>query len=78
MDTPTINTLIGAGGSVIVAVTALLLNYRGFVAIDNRMSGLEARMTAFDNRIDARLNLMQSSVSSLQTDVALLKGKAGL
>lgn len=65
--------LISAGGSVLIAVTALVLNYRGFSAIDSRFASM-----------DARLNLMQSdmkdlnkTMTAIEIDVALLKDKVG-
>jgi hypothetical protein len=70
--------LISSGASVLVAITALILNYRGFASID-------ARLLALEGRVDARLNLMQSdmkdlnkTMTALEIDVALLKDKAGL
>jgi hypothetical protein len=85
MDNTVIVALISAGGSVLVAITALVLNYRGFASIDGRFASLEARMLAFEGRVDARLNMLQSNMkdlnkamTALELDVALLKDKAGL
>jgi hypothetical protein len=44
MDNTVIVALISAGGSVLVAITALVLNYRGFASIDGRFSSLDARI----------------------------------
>lgn len=78
MDNTVIVALISSGGSVLIAVTALILNYRGFSSLDTRMLSLETR-------VDARLNLMQSdmkdlnkAMSALEIDVAKLKDKAGI
>jgi hypothetical protein len=54
MDNNMATALISAGGSVLAAITALMLNYRGFPALDGRFSSLEARMTSFEARVDAR------------------------
>ncbi len=78
MDNTVIVALIGSAGSALVAVTALGLNYRGFTSLENRMTALENRITGFEGRVDARLSLMHSTISSLLTDVALLKDRAGL
>ena len=85
MDNTVIVALISAGGSVLVAITALVLNYRGFASIDGSFASLEARMLAFEGRVDARLNMLQSdmkdlnkAMTALELDVALLKDKAGL
>ncbi len=92
MDNTVIVALISAGGSVLVAITALVLNYRGFASIDGRFASLEARMfsfegrmLSFESRVDARLNMLQSdmkdlnkAMTALELDVALLKDKAGL
>ncbi len=78
MDNTVIVALIGSGGSVLVAITALVLNYRGFASID-------ARMLSLETRVDARFNLMQSdmkdlnkTMTALEIDVALLKDKVDL
>jgi hypothetical protein len=77
MDNTVIVALISSSGSVLVAVTALVLNYRGFASID-------ARMLSLESRVDSRLNLMQAdmkdlnkTMTALEIDVALLKDKAG-
>ena len=69
---------------MLVAI-ALILNYRGFAAMDGRFSSLEARMTSFEARVDARFNAVQSdmkdlnkTMTALEIDVALLKDKVGL
>jgi hypothetical protein len=78
MDNTVIVALISSGGSVLVAITALILNYRGFASID-------ARMLALESRVDSRFNLMQAdmkdlnkSMTALEIDVAMLKDKVGL
>ena len=70
---------------MLIAITALLLNYRGFASIGGRFGPLEARMPAFESRVDARLNLLQAdtkdlnkTMTALEIGVALLKDKAGL
>jgi hypothetical protein len=67
MDNTVVVALVAASASALVAITALALNYRGF------------------SSIDARLNLMQSdmkdlnkTMTAIETDVALLKDRAGL
>lgn len=78
MDNNVPIALIGASSSGLVAITALLLNYRGFASLD-------ARMLSLESRVDARLNMMQTdmkdlnkTMTALEIDVALLKDKAGL
>ncbi len=92
MDSTVIVALISSGASVLVAITALVLNYRGFSSIDGRFGSLEsrmlafeARMLAFENRVDSRLNMMQSDMKdlnkamiALELDVAKLKDQGGL
>jgi flagellar capping protein FliD len=86
MDTATSTALISAGSSALVAITALLLNYRGFSSLENRAASLENRFSSFENRfasletrMDARFNLMQSdmkdfnkALASIESDVARL------
>jgi hypothetical protein len=85
MDNTVVVALISAGGSVLVAITALILNYRGFASIEGRFAAFEGRLLAFESRVDGRLNLLQSdmkdlnrAMTALEVDVALLKDKAGL
>lgn len=87
MENTAIVALISAGGSVLVAMTALLLNYRGFASMDSRFGSMDSRFAAIDARfasIDRRLELMQQdmkdlnkTMTALEIDVALLKDKAG-
>jgi hypothetical protein len=58
VDTTVIVALISSGGSVLTAITALLLNYRGFTSIDRRIERLEddiklltGKVYEIDNRI---------------------------
>jgi hypothetical protein len=44
MNNTVIVALISSGGSVLIAITALLLNYRGFVSIDHRLDLMQADM----------------------------------
>lgn len=85
MDNTVIVAMISAGGSVLVAVTALVLNYRGFSSIDARFGSLDSRLLSFESRVDGRLNMLQGdmkdlnkAMTALEIDVALLKDKAGL
>ncbi len=85
MDNNVLIALIGASSSGLVAITALLLNYRGFTSIDGKFNALEARMLAFETRIDSRLNTMQQDMKDLnktmtafEIDVVMLKDKAGI
>ena len=70
---------------MLIAVTALLLNYRGFAAIDGRFSSIDARFSSIDARfssIERRLDMMQidmkdlnKTMTALEIDVALVKDK---
>lgn len=56
-DTVTV-ALISTSGTLLVAVTALLLNYRGFVSLERRMERTEddvKQMTGAVNELDKRL-----------------------
>ncbi len=84
MDTTVLVALISAGSSTLIAVTALLLNYRGFTAIGGRFAALEARLQSFEPRFDARLALLHADMKDLnkrmkavQIDVSRLKEMAG-
>jgi hypothetical protein len=56
---------ISAGASALVAITALVLNYRGFAAIDARFSSVDSRFASIDSRfasIERRLDDMQNDL----------------
>ena len=62
MSDTVIVALISAGASALVAVTALILNYRGFASIDARFASVENRITNLENRIDRRLEAIQADL----------------
>jgi len=53
MSDTVIVALISAGASALVAITALLLNYRGFAAIDARFASVDGRFASIERRLDA-------------------------
>jgi hypothetical protein len=44
---------IATAGSAVVAITALILGYRGFASIDSRFSSIDARFSSLERRLDA-------------------------
>ena len=88
MDNNVLIALVGAGSSGLVAITALLPNYRGFASIDGRFAAMDGRFAAIDNRfasIERRLDALQQdmkdlnkTMTALEIDVAILKDKAGI
>ena len=50
-DTVTV-ALITASASGLVAITALLLNWRGFSSIDSRFAGIDGRFASIERRLD--------------------------
>ena len=66
-DNTVIVALISTSGSVLVAIAALILNYRGFASIDARLNLLQSDMKD-----------LNKSMTALEIDVALLKDKAGM
>jgi hypothetical protein len=66
MDNSVIVALISSGGTALVAVTALLLNYRGFASIDARMNLMQSDMKDLNR-----------TMTAVEIDFALLKDKAG-
>jgi hypothetical protein len=52
--------LISAGSSVLVAITALALNYRGFAVID-------ARFAALENSVNGRFASLENRLRPLRT-----------
>ena len=71
MDNTVILAFISSGGSVLIAVTALLLNYRGFVSIDGRFASVERRL----DMMQADMKDLNKTMTALEIDVALVKDK---
>ena len=59
--------LIAAGGPVIVAVTALLLNWWGFRLVGERLA-----------LVERRLEIIESDLKEFYRDMVLVKTKIGL
>jgi len=78
MDNTVIVALIGSSGSVLVAITALILNYRGFASLDARMTSLESRVDGRFNSMQADMKDLNKTMTALEIDVALVKDKVGL
>jgi hypothetical protein len=74
MDVTTTNALIGTAGSMIVAVTALILNYRGFVSIDSRFGSIERRL----DRIEDDLKDFNKTMIAVELDLSKVKDRIGL
>jgi hypothetical protein len=53
MDTNVLTAIISASASAAVAITALILNSRGFTSLESRFASLENRMIALENRMTA-------------------------
>lgn len=51
MSDSVIVAMITAASAVATAITALLLNYRGFSSLENRMAGIEQRISGLDQRV---------------------------
>ena len=56
---------------MLIAVTALLLNYRGFVSIDGRFASVERRL----DMMQADMKDLNKTMTALEIDVALVKDK---
>lgn len=78
MDNNIATALISSAGSVLVAITALILNYRGFASLDARMTSLENRVDGRFNSIQADMKDLNKAMTALEIDVALVKDKVGL
>jgi hypothetical protein len=74
MDNTIIVALISSGSSVLIAITALLLNYRGFVSIDGRFASVERRL----DMMQVDMKDLNKAMTALEIDVALVKDKLKL
>jgi hypothetical protein len=68
--------LISAGSSVLVAITALVLNYRGFSSIDSRFASMEARMLTLETSMTTRFDLIMGKLADLDTRLSLLEDRS--
>lgn len=57
-----LTAIISASTSTAVAVTALILAYRGFGSIENRLGALENRMSGIEARLDRRLDAIRADL----------------
>jgi len=71
MSDTVIVALVSAGASVLTAVTALLLSYRGFASLD-------ARMLALENRVHQGLTDLTGSVNELDKRLIKVEIKLGI
>jgi hypothetical protein len=67
-DTVTV-ALISAGSSMLVAITALILNYRGFASIDARFVSLEASINTRFASVDARFASIERRLEVIEADI---------
>lgn len=54
---------------LLIAITALVLNYRGFVSIDGRFASIERWL----DMMQADMKDINKTMTALEIDVALLK-----
>jgi flagellar capping protein FliD len=62
---------ISAGAAVVTAVVALVLNQRGFTAIENRINSMENRINTMDSRLSQELRDVRADLKQffqIQTD----------
>jgi len=67
MDSNVLIAAITAAGSVAIAITALLLNYRAFASIERRLEVMESDLKEFFK-----------ALSRHDTEITRLKDKTGL
>jgi hypothetical protein len=69
MSDTVIIALISAGASALVAITALVLNYRGFAAIDARFGSLESSINSRFASVDGRFASIERRLDAMQSDL---------
>jgi hypothetical protein len=76
MDNNIATALISGGGSVLVAITALILSYRGFASLDGRFSSLDARFSSlegrfssFEGRVDGRFSALEVRMDTFEARI---------
>jgi hypothetical protein len=68
MNPDVLVAIISAASSAAVAITALILNQRGFTTIENRITSIDNRL----NRMEDKYERLRSEVHE---DIKLLTGK---
>jgi len=74
MSETVIVALISTSGSVLVAITALLLNYYGFQLISRRIDSLERRLEL----LEAKVEVLAGRIADLDKRLTLLERGRGL
>jgi chromosome segregation ATPase len=70
MDANILAAIISAAGSAAVAITALVLNHRGFAAVDSRFASLDSRFASLDSRfasLDSRMTTLENRMTTMET-----------
>ena len=62
MTETVIVALISAGSSALVAVTALVLNYRGFASMDVRFASMDARFVSLEASMNSRFSSIEADL----------------
>lgn len=74
--------VIGAGGTFLTAVVALIVNYRGFASLDGRMLALEnrfdSRLASLENRLDRDIKDLTGAVNELDKRLTRVEDKLGI
>jgi hypothetical protein len=85
LDNTIATALISAGGSVLLAITALILNFRGFAsleaAMNSRFASTDSRFASIERRLDilqTDMKDLNKTMTALEIDVALVNDKVGL
>jgi predicted nucleic acid-binding Zn-ribbon protein len=67
--------IISAASSAGVAITALILNQRGFTTIENRITDLSNRLTNTDNRIEGTRAEIHAEMRDLRDEMRNLRAE---
>jgi len=78
MSDTVVVALISAGNSVLVSITALLLNYQGFASISGRFASLEVRMLALESQVNQRFDYLAGAINDLDKRLIKVQIKLGI
>ena len=81
MDSNILVAAISSGGSIAIAVTALILSYRGFASIDGRFASIDSRFASIENRLDSiqqDLKDFYKTLAQHDADISAIKTKLGM
>jgi predicted nucleic acid-binding Zn-ribbon protein len=75
MNPDVLVAMISAASSAAVAITALILNQRGFTTIENRITSIDNRLNRMEDKFDRMQDKYEALRTGVREEIKLLTGK---